>query len=175
MGCRGGPPSTLGEHTGRQRNQTILIHCRVCPRLCPQTLNESQAHRLWEQACSEVLVVMVCLPQQCCDCCGLGLRVRAEGQSCESNPNLGYPCNHVMLSCCEGEEPLIVPEVRRPPEPEAAPRRGGCCSPRWRQLKEDRWAPRVVGMGGFGLQWGPWSITVCGLRFELCFIKFCGC
>ncbi|KAB0340863.1 hypothetical protein FD755_024663, partial [Muntiacus reevesi] len=67
--------------------------------------------------------------QQCCDCCGLGLRVRAEGQSCESNPNLGYPCNHVMLSCCEGEDPLIVPEVRRPPEPEAVPRRGGCCSP----------------------------------------------
>ncbi|KAK2091416.1 hypothetical protein P7K49_030700 [Saguinus oedipus] len=62
--------------------------------------------------------------QQCCDCCGLGLRVRAEGQSCESNPNLGYPCNHVMLSCCEGEEALIVPEVRRPPEPAAAPRRG---------------------------------------------------
>ncbi|XP_077849626.1 fibulin-2 isoform X5 [Macaca mulatta] len=61
--------------------------------------------------------------QQCCDCCGLGLRVRAEGQLCESNPNLGYPCNHVMLSCCEGEEPLIVPEVRRPPEPAAAPRR----------------------------------------------------
>lgn len=65
----------------------------------------------------------VSLYKQCCDCCGLGLRVRAEGQSCESNPNLGYPCNHVMLSCCEGEEPLIVPEVRRPPEPEAAPRR----------------------------------------------------
>ncbi|KAJ8786254.1 hypothetical protein J1605_006474 [Eschrichtius robustus] len=61
--------------------------------------------------------------KQCCDCCGLGLRVRAEGQSCESNPNLGYPCNHVMLSCCEGEDPLIVPEVRRPPEPEAVPRR----------------------------------------------------
>ncbi|XP_031238441.1 fibulin-2 isoform X2 [Mastomys coucha] len=65
----------------------------------------------------------VSLYKQCCDCCGLGLRVRAEGQSCESNPNLGYPCNHVMLSCCEGEEPLIVPEVRRPPEPEATPRR----------------------------------------------------
>uniref|UniRef100_A0A2K5DCF6 Fibulin-2 n=1 Tax=Aotus nancymaae TaxID=37293 RepID=A0A2K5DCF6_AOTNA len=65
----------------------------------------------------------VSLYKQCCDCCGLGLRVRAEGQSCESNPNLGYPCNHVMLSCCEGEEPLIVPEVRRPPEPAAAPRR----------------------------------------------------
>uniref|UniRef100_A0A8C2LJH9 Fibulin-2 n=1 Tax=Cricetulus griseus TaxID=10029 RepID=A0A8C2LJH9_CRIGR len=65
----------------------------------------------------------ISLYKQCCDCCGLGLRVRAEGQSCESNPNLGYPCNHVMLSCCEGEEPLIVPEVRRPPEPEATPRR----------------------------------------------------
>ncbi|XP_016071135.1 PREDICTED: fibulin-2 isoform X1 [Miniopterus natalensis] len=63
------------------------------------------------------------LYKQCCDCCGLGLRVRAEGQSCESNPNLGYPCNHVMLSCCEGEDPLIVPEVRQPPEPEAAPQR----------------------------------------------------
>uniref|UniRef100_A0A452QXT9 Fibulin-2 n=1 Tax=Ursus americanus TaxID=9643 RepID=A0A452QXT9_URSAM len=65
----------------------------------------------------------VSLYKQCCDCCGLGLRVRAEGHSCESNPNLGYPCNHVMLSCCEGEDPLIVPEVRRPPEPEAIPRR----------------------------------------------------
>uniref|UniRef100_A0A8C6RAX4 Fibulin-2 n=1 Tax=Nannospalax galili TaxID=1026970 RepID=A0A8C6RAX4_NANGA len=65
----------------------------------------------------------VSLYKQCCDCCGLGLRVRAEGQSCESNPNLGYPCNHVMLSCCEGEDPLIVPEVHRLPEPEAAPRR----------------------------------------------------
>ncbi|XP_066203303.1 fibulin-2-like isoform X1 [Saccopteryx leptura] len=65
----------------------------------------------------------VSLYKQCCDCCGLGLRVRAEGQSCESNPNLGYPCNHVMLSCCEGKDPLIVPEVRQPPEPEAAPER----------------------------------------------------
>ncbi|XP_054935379.1 fibulin-2 isoform X3 [Physeter macrocephalus] len=65
----------------------------------------------------------ISLYKQCCDCCGLGLHVRAEGQSCESNPNLGYPCNHVMLSCCEGEDPLIVPEVRRPPEPEAVPRR----------------------------------------------------
>ncbi|XP_004860045.1 fibulin-2 isoform X1 [Heterocephalus glaber] len=65
----------------------------------------------------------VSLYKQCCECCDLGLRVRAEGQSCESNPNLGYPCNHVMLSCCEGEEPLIVPEVRQPPAPGAAPRR----------------------------------------------------
>lgn len=62
------------------------------------------------------------LYKQCCDCCGLGLRVRAEGQSCESNPNLGYPCNYVMMSCCEGEEPLIVPEVRHP-EPRDVPQR----------------------------------------------------
>lgn len=65
----------------------------------------------------------VSLYKQCCDCCGLGLRVRAEGQSCESNPNLGYPCNHVMLSCCEGEDPLIVPEVRQPPETETVPQK----------------------------------------------------
>ncbi|XP_049718472.1 fibulin-2 isoform X1 [Elephas maximus indicus] len=65
----------------------------------------------------------ISLYKQCCDCCGLGLRVQGEGQLCQSNPNLGYPCNHVMLSCCEGEEPLIVPEVRRPPEPAAIPHR----------------------------------------------------
>ncbi|XP_076972532.1 fibulin-2 isoform X2 [Tamandua tetradactyla] len=65
----------------------------------------------------------VSLYKQCCDCCGLGLRVRGEGRVCESNPNLGYPCNHVMLSCCEGEDPLMVPDIRRPPEPAAAPRR----------------------------------------------------
>ncbi|MBZ3876482.1 Fibulin-2 [Sciurus carolinensis] len=70
------------------------------------------------------------LARQCCDCCGLGLRLRTEGQPCEANPNLGYPCSHAVLSCCEGQDPVIVPEVRRPPEPEAAPRRGGC-RPAW--------------------------------------------
>uniref|UniRef100_A0A8D0G5J5 Fibulin-2 n=1 Tax=Sphenodon punctatus TaxID=8508 RepID=A0A8D0G5J5_SPHPU len=55
--------------------------------------------------------------KQCCDCFTLGLRVKSEGQSCESNPNLGYPCNHVMLSCCEGEDHLIPPEIKRHPEP----------------------------------------------------------
>uniref|UniRef100_A0A8C8VL88 Fibulin-2 n=1 Tax=Pelusios castaneus TaxID=367368 RepID=A0A8C8VL88_9SAUR len=61
--------------------------------------------------------------KQCCDCCNLGLRVKSEGQTCESNPNLGYPCNHVMLSCCEGEDHLILPEIKRHPEPLlAAPR-----------------------------------------------------
>ncbi|XP_015284207.1 PREDICTED: fibulin-2 [Gekko japonicus] len=57
------------------------------------------------------------LYKQCCDCCSLGLRVKSEGQRCESNPNLGYPCNHVMLSCCEGEDHLILPELKRHPEP----------------------------------------------------------
>ncbi|XP_019392501.1 PREDICTED: fibulin-2 isoform X1 [Crocodylus porosus] len=55
--------------------------------------------------------------KQCCDCCSLGLRVKSEGKTCESNPNLGYPCNHVMLSCCEGEDHLISPEIKRHPEP----------------------------------------------------------
>ncbi|KAJ7316816.1 hypothetical protein JRQ81_002978 [Phrynocephalus forsythii] len=59
--------------------------------------------------------------KQCCDCCTLGLRVKNEGQSCESNPNLGYPCNHVMLSCCEGEDHLIPPELKRHPEPLPTP------------------------------------------------------
>uniref|UniRef100_A0A8D2P960 Fibulin-2 n=1 Tax=Zosterops lateralis melanops TaxID=1220523 RepID=A0A8D2P960_ZOSLA len=55
--------------------------------------------------------------KQCCDCCSLGLRLRSEGKSCESNINLGYPCSHVMLSCCEGGDPLAQPEIRRHPQP----------------------------------------------------------
>ncbi|XP_030062200.1 fibulin-2 isoform X2 [Microcaecilia unicolor] len=56
--------------------------------------------------------------KECCDCCSLGLKLRLEGQICEPNPNLGYPCNNVMLSCCEGEGHLIPPEVLREPEPQ---------------------------------------------------------
>ncbi|NWZ71158.1 FBLN2 protein, partial [Acrocephalus arundinaceus] len=55
--------------------------------------------------------------KQCCDCCSLGLRLRSEGKSCESNINLGYPCSHVMLSCCEGGDHFMHPEIRRHPEP----------------------------------------------------------
>lgn len=55
--------------------------------------------------------------KQCCECCSLGLRIKSEGQSCESNPNLGYPCTLVMLSCCEGEDQLIPAELKRHPEP----------------------------------------------------------
>uniref|UniRef100_A0A8B9GDP6 Fibulin-2 n=1 Tax=Amazona collaria TaxID=241587 RepID=A0A8B9GDP6_9PSIT len=55
--------------------------------------------------------------KQCCDCCNLGLRLRSEGKSCESSINLGYPCSHVMLSCCEGGDRFIHPEIKRQPEP----------------------------------------------------------
>ncbi|XP_059712042.1 fibulin-2 isoform X3 [Haemorhous mexicanus] len=55
--------------------------------------------------------------KQCCDCCSLGLRLRSEGKTCESNINLGYPCSHVMLSCCEGGDHFVHPEIRRHPEP----------------------------------------------------------
>ncbi|XP_030314326.1 fibulin-2 isoform X2 [Calypte anna] len=55
--------------------------------------------------------------KQCCDCCNLGLRLRSEGKTCESNINLGYPCSHVMLSCCEGGDRFIQPEIKRQPEP----------------------------------------------------------
>uniref|UniRef100_A0A8B9TUB9 Fibulin-2 n=1 Tax=Anas platyrhynchos TaxID=8839 RepID=A0A8B9TUB9_ANAPL len=55
--------------------------------------------------------------KQCCDCCNLGLRLRSEGKTCESNINLGYPCSHVMLSCCEGGDHFIQPEIKKHPEP----------------------------------------------------------
>ncbi|XP_029453365.1 fibulin-2 [Rhinatrema bivittatum] len=57
--------------------------------------------------------------KQCCDCCSLGLRLKREGLTCESNPNFGYPCSNVILSCCEGEDQLISPEILREPEPRA--------------------------------------------------------
>uniref|UniRef100_A0A8C5WLB7 Fibulin 2 n=1 Tax=Leptobrachium leishanense TaxID=445787 RepID=A0A8C5WLB7_9ANUR len=50
----------------------------------------------------------------CCDCCSLGLKIRNEGHSCESNLNLGYPCNHMMILCCNGEEQLIPPDIKVP-------------------------------------------------------------
>lgn len=52
----------------------------------------------------------------CCDCCSLGLKIRKEGHSCESNLNLGYPCNHMMILCCNGEEQLIPPDIKIPPK-----------------------------------------------------------
>uniref|UniRef100_A0A4W5MY57 Fibulin 2 n=1 Tax=Hucho hucho TaxID=62062 RepID=A0A4W5MY57_9TELE len=42
--------------------------------------------------------------KECCSCCSLGLRFRSEGYRCEAHQYLGYPCSHVFLTCCEGEE-----------------------------------------------------------------------
>lgn len=66
--------------------------------------------------------------QQCCDCCSLGLRLRSEGKSCQPNINLGYPCSHVMLSCCQGGDHLAHPEIRRHPQPlpTVTPEKGEC-------------------------------------------------
>ncbi|XP_056381033.1 fibulin-2-like [Hyla sarda] len=58
----------------------------------------------------------------CCDCCSLGLKIRKEGHSCESNLNLGYPCNHMMMLCCNGEEQLLPPEIKILPKPQPTPK-----------------------------------------------------
>ncbi|TNM86901.1 hypothetical protein fugu_007131 [Takifugu bimaculatus] len=42
--------------------------------------------------------------KECCDCCFLGLQLRAEGRRCEPHSYLGFHCRHVFLSCCEEEE-----------------------------------------------------------------------
>ncbi|CAJ0959381.1 unnamed protein product [Ranitomeya imitator] len=62
----------------------------------------------------------------CCDCCSLGLKIQKEGDSCESNLNLGYPCNHMMMLCCNGEEQLLPPEIKllAKSEPTPEPKKG---------------------------------------------------
>ncbi|XP_063797386.1 fibulin-2-like isoform X2 [Pseudophryne corroboree] len=75
----------------------------------------------------------ICLPTEhencershfklCCNCCSLGLKIRNEGHSCESNLNLGYPCNHMIILCCNGEEQLLPPEVKVLSKTEATPK-----------------------------------------------------
>ncbi|XP_064422291.1 fibulin-2 isoform X2 [Latimeria chalumnae] len=59
--------------------------------------------------------------KQCCDCCSLGLKVRSEGQICESYPNLGYLCNQVFLACCGGEDHLVQPTIKAQPTPQPTP------------------------------------------------------
>ncbi|KAG9464611.1 hypothetical protein GDO78_019668 [Eleutherodactylus coqui] len=54
----------------------------------------------------------------CCDCCSLGLKIKKEGHSCESNLNLGYPCNHMVMLCCNGEEQLLSPDIKLLSKPE---------------------------------------------------------
>ncbi|XP_040263520.1 fibulin-2 [Bufo bufo] len=57
----------------------------------------------------------------CCDCCALGLKIRNEGDSCESNLNLGFPCNHMVMLCCNGDEQLLSPEMKPLPKPDPMP------------------------------------------------------
>ncbi|XP_026857595.2 fibulin-2-like isoform X2 [Electrophorus electricus] len=40
--------------------------------------------------------------KECCRCCALGLRLRVERQNCEAPQGLGYPCRHVIHTCCLG-------------------------------------------------------------------------
>ncbi|XP_058855984.1 fibulin-2 isoform X1 [Acipenser ruthenus] len=56
--------------------------------------------------------------KECCSCCSLGLKLRSEGHSCEAHQFLGYPCSHVFLTCCEGDEGFVQPTLKQRTEPE---------------------------------------------------------
>lgn len=63
--------------------------------------------------------------QECCRCCALGLRSRQEGNGCDAHHHLGYPCGHIFLTCCEGDEsskPVLINKER--PGPTVLPKRG---------------------------------------------------
>ncbi|XP_043934046.1 fibulin-2 isoform X3 [Protopterus annectens] len=57
----------------------------------------------------------------CCDCCSLGLTAKSNGLVCEPYPNLGYLCNQLYLTCCEGSSQQGQPEIRKQPEPTPTP------------------------------------------------------
>ncbi|XP_035488307.1 fibulin-2 isoform X1 [Scophthalmus maximus] len=59
--------------------------------------------------------------QVCCSCCALGLRVRSEGRGCDAHQYLGYPCDHVFLTCCEEEEGPSQMALRRKQKPRPTP------------------------------------------------------
>ncbi|XP_041859588.1 fibulin-2-like [Melanotaenia boesemani] len=42
--------------------------------------------------------------KDCCSCCSLGLLFHKEGHRCEAHHYLGFHCQHIFLTCCEGEE-----------------------------------------------------------------------
>ncbi|XP_072224031.1 fibulin-2-like isoform X2 [Leuresthes tenuis] len=42
--------------------------------------------------------------KECCGCCALGLQFLKEGHRCEAHQYLDFHCQHIFLSCCEGEE-----------------------------------------------------------------------
>uniref|UniRef100_A0A3P9I0T0 Fibulin 2 n=1 Tax=Oryzias latipes TaxID=8090 RepID=A0A3P9I0T0_ORYLA len=61
--------------------------------------------------------------KDCCGCCSLGLQFRKEGHACEAHHSLGYHCQHIFLTCCEGKE--IKPTIRERPalDTTSAPRK----------------------------------------------------
>ncbi|KAI1891001.1 hypothetical protein AGOR_G00159370 [Albula goreensis] len=62
---------------------------------------------------------------ECCSCCALGLRFHTEGQSCEAHQYLGYPCGHIFMTCCEGDDdsrpPTLITKER--PRPTLLPKK----------------------------------------------------
>ncbi|KAM9751537.1 fibulin-2-like [Menidia menidia] len=42
--------------------------------------------------------------KECCGCCFLGLQFHKEGHHCEAHQYLGFHCQHIFLTCCEGGE-----------------------------------------------------------------------
>ncbi|XP_051528728.1 fibulin-2-like isoform X1 [Myxocyprinus asiaticus] len=63
--------------------------------------------------------------RDCCSCCALGLRLHKEGKGCEAHQYLSYPCGHVFLTCCEEEEGLTSPTLKKKdrPQPTTLPKR----------------------------------------------------
>ncbi|XP_035244709.1 fibulin-2 isoform X2 [Anguilla anguilla] len=59
--------------------------------------------------------------KECCDCCSLGIRFRAEDQSCEPHQYLGYPCSHIFMTCCLGDEGSSQPTIRKKERPSPTP------------------------------------------------------
>ncbi|XP_053724915.1 fibulin-2 isoform X1 [Synchiropus splendidus] len=62
--------------------------------------------------------------QVCCSCCALGMRVRSLGHGCDPHQDLGYPCGHVFLHCCQDAEgqSLFSLRTKQGAEPTAVPR-----------------------------------------------------
>ncbi|KAK3519454.1 hypothetical protein QTP70_029362 [Hemibagrus guttatus] len=68
--------------------------------------------------------VVVCV-QECCTCCALGLRLRAQRDSCDPPQGLGATCSHALLTCCERTGSTNQSTVRERTSPRATspPRR----------------------------------------------------
>ncbi|TNN50034.1 Fibulin-2 [Liparis tanakae] len=79
-------------------------------------------------------------PQECCDCCSLGLQFLREGHRCEAPRRLGVQCRHVFLTCCG------TPEEEEEEEEggEGANRDGGWHSVRERPALDSTPLPKKI-------------------------------